>query len=316
MTQGALIVLIAAVGLVLILIPVIAVNRARIQSLSGDFPDAVIFVGNRNTDLVTALPALTVGRNPGNPGDALGYQFGVVIDSIGLSLWKGIQTTKEILRVPWSNIVGVEVGQISDSNRTSTGIVFRTKTDSLELSLPISLVSARIFPSYARRPEVEAIVEKIRLLAPATKSSSVGTAATRTETSTAAMRKIATLPGISAYAFGKALLVSYWIYGAIATTYVATRVLSLLSVEISIPGFVWFSLIMGLAVPALVVFIALFLRKARETAAGYTTMQAGDLNLDQVDSATGVVVREAGRPYLSKAELKAARERAHMFAKP
>ena len=50
-------------------------------------------------------------------------------------------------------------------------------------------------------------------------------------------------------------------------------------------------------------------KERKEVAAGYTTVLARNLNVDQVDPATGIVIRDAGDSYLTRAELNAARNR-------
>ena len=46
-------------------------------------------------------------------------------------------------------------------------------------------------------------------------------------------------------------------------------------------------------------------QKLRESAAGYTTSRMGYPNLEQVDESTGLLVRAAGEPLLSRQERRA-----------
>jgi hypothetical protein len=55
-------------------------------------------------------------------------------------------------------------------------------------------------------------------------------------------------------------------------------------------------------------------KERQEVASGYTTVLARNVNVDQVDPITGIVIRDAGASYLTRAELNAARDRARRSA--
>lgn len=64
------------------------------------------------------------------------------------------------------------------------------------------------------------------------------------------------------------------------------------------------------AIVAIVSFMVGLGQVAKEHRAGYTTSPSGWFEFDQVDPRTGVVIRQAGEPKLSRQESRLRRERA------
>lgn len=56
---------------------------------------------------------------------------------------------------------------------------------------------------------------------------------------------------------------------------------------------------------SIVANIMVRVRRDKEFAAGYTTSRGGFLQYDQVDESTGLVVRDAGEPALTRAQYRA-----------
>jgi hypothetical protein len=279
-----------------------ATLRLRLRTLRAAFPQALVFNGYPAADFASGLRMLGAGE--GRSG-ALG--FGVVVDHEGITLWQGLSHITPFATLRWADGSTVSSSAVTSANgRSSAGLVVRASVEGRTIVLPLQVAKQQLISfDVAKNPEVVQLVDAITKL---NRGATVPPAVRSPAASTVARRNIELVSAWTAARFARLMMVLYPI-GAVASILLAlTFVFSGTRRGDPAPSASQPLFAVMIVLGALSTIVVLGFRRARhrETAAGYTTLPRGDVNLPYVDPVTGVVLREAGEPHLTNAELKAA----------
>jgi hypothetical protein len=120
----------------------------------------------------------------------------------------------------------------------------------------------------------------------------------------------AIVSGPSQRSYAIAASISFWLAAALAAFNVVALSVGAWRVVLgSIRGWATGATLLDAVVLAVLIILHR-IQGSREAQAGYTTLTRGRIDLPQVDPVSGVTLREANSPYLSKQEFKNALERA------
>ena len=128
-------------------------------------------------------------------------------------------------------------------------------------------------------------------------------------------RRISVLPGVSVLTWTSLLLaVAAWF--VVGFAFVAISLAVVHAENVGWPDYlgpfvvVWLVTSVGDIIALNLIIVS---RGKAERAAGYTTVPTGDADLDRVDPHTGIVLRDAGQPRLTRGQWRIARRQAREY---
>jgi hypothetical protein len=296
---------------ILVVVPLSIFYRRRRSALQRLSPNGIVILANRKPGLWPGVEEVVPSLGGLPKGGGLGAQFGVIFDSYGVSFWRWESSPVKVVEFAWSQIVSVERYDAISTSQPAAAISLVVTTGHSTLHLPFSFIAGiRSFRTSTEADSNE-LVSRVRELAP-----QLANAAQSTSSSMIALRKIPLRPGPSAAQISRffipSLLLSTIGYSIFFLLYFPPLIDQNADTEATI-----FPSAIPVIVTAILVWAVLvgFSRaNKREISAGYTTLKRSNLDVVQVLPHTGVVIREAGSPFLSRGEIQAARERTRMYA--
>jgi len=226
-------------------------------------------------------------------------QFTVSVDHEGISVWTGSKDPVKEGTVSWNQVERLDVAWIPKTKYAQVypGLEFVVRNDLYETRSQVVGVERKPrniqMATIGAESDVRAALASIRTvrgLAPV--------AAPQTLRSMTPVR----MPRNTAYAAQRRAFLPY--AGTTATGWgiVGTGVASMITSQSAQPGTVFIIIGLIVVVPATAMYLSIERAKIRERVAGYTTLNAMELNFDQRHPRTGFVIRPANAPSLTKAE--------------
>jgi hypothetical protein len=283
----------AGVAFALLVTLMIVGHDTRLMVLREQNPDAVVVNVRRDPQLMRSLAAAREGVLDTT---GVGWVFSMVVDRDGVTFYKGNGRPEPVIALPWSSIGAIEPGSVlARGEWGSSGYERLALVPSGESSGRIEFGVERLSPlttSVGTMSEADLVQLAVRINEQRGLSSiaSPSGALKGLESGPTAwsLTRLGPLP-VSALGW---VAQGIFLIGFVTVAVRGPLVVTLVTVAVSL---------------ALILLMFLRLRVAktaaeREKAAGYTTLNGVNLAVEQRHPLTGVVIRAAGAPALSKQE--------------
>lgn len=282
-----------AVAFVLLIMLTAAAHDTRLMVLRDRHPDAVVVNVRRDPQLMAGLAA---AREGALDTSGVGWLLSLVVDRDGMTFYKGTGRPETVATIPWSTIGDIEPGSVLAKGEWGSAgyerlAVSLTGESAGRLEFGVERVP-RFATSAATMSEADLVLLAVRMneqRGRRTVTSPSGALKGLDAGSTAwSLTRLGPFP-VSALGW---LAQGIFVVGLVAIVVRGPLLVTVVATAVS------FALI-------LVMFLrlrAVNTAAEREKASGYTTLNGVNLSLEQRHPLTGVVIRAAGAPALSKLE--------------
>lgn len=231
----------------------------------------------------------------------IGRSFVVALDDGGVHVFRGKEDAQLVTSVAWVDVLGVSETVVTIQRKSYAGLSLRVRTRVEPVDLAFAVSGRGLNP--ARGRTVEELRDRILSFRSAAVGGRPGSAPSAPTTSYVTPARRAMIPGVASTTWSRVLRVTSSLTSVPLIALIGVQIVRLTEGD---------ALVAGLPlVPVVAVFIAIVLvnfgvillaarRQRAESVAGYTLLRTGDMNLDQVDPATGYLIRPAGSEQLTR----------------
>lgn len=259
-------------------------------------PGAVLVHALRATESDPAIHVLG-GVDP----TVIGRSFVVALDDEGVHVVRGGGDAQLVVSVPWADVLGVSETVVTIQRKSYAGLSLRIRTPGEPVELAFGVSGRGLNP--ARGRTVEELRDRIESLRSGAVGSRVGSVPTAPPTSYVTPPRRAMLPGVPSTTWSRVLRVTSSLTAVPAIAVIGLQTVRLTAGDAAVAGLPLVALLVVVLAVIVVNFGVILLagrRQRAENAAGYTLSRTGDTSLDQVDPATGYVLRPAGAEQLTR----------------
>lgn len=283
-------------------------NATRRRKALALHPGAVLVEGADVEETGRALASIRNGIAP------RGHAYTVAFAPDGVHVYHDHDLTP-VTTIAWADVESIREDVVTASSKPRSALVVDVRTVEGVIALPLVIAVSNGFQSAeglvakaasgvdaVRRASGSAVGASASASAPSSPPPPVAS----TGYATPPRRQL--LPGVSSARLKTWARVPPYVGGAIVLAVFAMRLFSR-------PGttsgwtMVAFGAIASMSLLALLLFVLAGRAEKREREAGYTLNRLGEISVDQLDPATGYVIRRAGRPQLTKEQERAELQR-------